>query len=262
MVLVSTNTVRAIRSELRDREFKKWAAMPQRGIGVKWYKSTPFTNSWVSNKGGLTSSEWTNGIKLSMNLMSNRGTGGRSQGNRLCRNPTCGEKNQIETIPHIRGSCPKSELLRNSAHHKIRSAVASIFRCKGWEVHEEIHCRSQDDEGGEQNRRADIVVIDRTQDRAMIIDPTLRWESNADSLDIDIDREKKSIYEPTVPYFREKYGVTNWEVHGLWFGVRGTASPLLRGFFKRFQIANTTLAELCLTVLRDTLHIIHRHLYS
>ncbi|CAB0006376.1 unnamed protein product [Nesidiocoris tenuis] len=125
-----------------------------------------------------------------------------------------------------------------------------------------IHCRSQDDEGGEQNRRADIVVIDRTQDRAMIIDPTLRWESNADSLDIDIDREKKSIYEPTVPYFREKYGVTNWEVHGLWFGVRGTASPLLRGFFKRFQIANTTLVELCLTVLRDTLHIIHRHLYS
>ncbi|BET00636.1 Hypothetical protein NTJ_13452 [Nesidiocoris tenuis] len=164
--------------------------------------------------------------------------------------------------PYIRGSCPKSELLRNSAHHKIRSAVASIFRCKGWEEHEEIHCRSQDDEGGEQNRRADIVVIDRTQDRAMIIDPTLRWESNADSLDIDIDREKMSIYEPTVPYFREKYGVTNWEVHGLWFGVRGTASPLLRGFFKRFQIANTTLAELCLTVLRDTLHIIHRHLYS
>lgn len=36
------------------------------------------TNSWISNKIGLTSSEWTNSIKMSMNTVANRTTGGRS----------------------------------------------------------------------------------------------------------------------------------------------------------------------------------------
>jgi len=33
------------------------------GIGVIWYKHCTLTNSWVSNKIGLTNSEWTNSIK-------------------------------------------------------------------------------------------------------------------------------------------------------------------------------------------------------
>ncbi|KAL1464026.1 hypothetical protein WDU94_003712 [Cyamophila willieti] len=96
----------------------------------------------------------------------------------------------------------------------------------------------------------------------LIIDPTLRWESNEEAQDVNIDQEKKSIYEPTVPYLKEKYGIPNWEVHGLWFGVRGTASPSLVNFFKNYNLKRNDLKELCLTVLKDTLHIIHRHLYS
>lgn len=48
--------------------------------------------------------------------------------------------NTIDTLSHIRGSCPRSELLRNSAHHKIRTQLANLFRKKGFEVHEEVHC--------------------------------------------------------------------------------------------------------------------------
>ncbi|KAI5730354.1 hypothetical protein M8J76_012727 [Diaphorina citri] len=177
--ITNQETVRAARTSLRDQEFVKWSGMVQRGIGIQWYKSFPLSNQWVSNKQGLTSSDWTNAIKLSMNSMANRGTGGRSRGNRLCRIPICSENNLVETIPHIRGVCPKSELLRNSVHHKIRTATADLFRQKGWEVHEEVHCEALDANGAIQNRRADIIAINRRTNTGMIIDPTLRWESNS-----------------------------------------------------------------------------------
>ncbi|KAI5701864.1 hypothetical protein M8J75_014185 [Diaphorina citri] len=172
--ITNQETVRAARTSLRDQEFVKWSGMVQRGIGIQWYKSFPLSNQWVSNKQGLTSSDWTNAIKLSMNSMANRGTGGRSRGNRLCRIPICSENNLVETIPHIRGVCPKSELLRNSVHHKIRTATADLFRQKGWEVHEEVHCEALDANGAIQNRRADIIAINRRTNTGMIIDPTLQ----------------------------------------------------------------------------------------
>lgn len=260
--ITEQETVRAMRTHLRDKEFEIWSGMIQRGIGVKWYKSFPLSNQWVSNKQGLTSSEWTNAIKLSMNSMANRGTGGRSRGNRHCRHPVCNENNLIETIPHIRGVCPKSELLRNSAHNKIRTATADLFRQKGWEVHEEIHCEAITDDGGIQNRRADIIAIDRRNNKALIIDPTLRWESNDEDQDIKIDNEKKSIYQATIPYFKSKYRIDEWKVHGLWFGVRGTASPLLINFFRDNNLSKNILKDLCMIVLKDTMHIIHRHFYT
>jgi len=255
------NNVRAIRAELRALEFDKWSQMPQRGAGVKWYKSFTPANSWVSNKLGITSSDWCNGIKMSMNSMANRSTGGRSLGNRHCRNPPCSEKNTIETLSHIRGSCPRSELLRNSAHHKIRTQLANLFRNKGLEVHEEVHCLAQNEENSHQNRRADIVILDRTNNKGTILDPTLRWETNEENQDKLIDEEKKSIYEPTIPFFKEKYHISDWEVHGLWFGARGTASPLLKDFFKKNKLEMRELKEMCLVVMRDTLNIIHKHIY-
>lgn len=38
-------------------------------------------------------------------------------------------------------TCPKTELLRNTVHHKIQSTLVNLFRMKKLEVHEEIHCR-------------------------------------------------------------------------------------------------------------------------
>ncbi|VVC34188.1 Hypothetical protein CINCED_3A013469 [Cinara cedri] len=45
----------------------------ERNGGVMVHKCT-LTNSWVSNKRGLSSSEWSNAIKASMNSKANRGT--------------------------------------------------------------------------------------------------------------------------------------------------------------------------------------------
>ncbi|CAI6348254.1 unnamed protein product [Macrosiphum euphorbiae] len=110
--------------ELLEGEFNKWKQLSQRGIGVLWYDKYTLTNAWVSNKGGLSSGEWTNAIKASINSMSNHGTGGRSvSGSRHCRN----EVYIVESIPHIRGACPKTELVRNAARHHFRSAIADLF---------------------------------------------------------------------------------------------------------------------------------------
>lgn len=59
--------------------------------------------------------------------------------NQYHRNLLCGEKNIMETLPHIRGSYPRSELLRNCANHKIQTAIAGLFKRRYLEVFEEVH---------------------------------------------------------------------------------------------------------------------------
>lgn len=56
--------------------------------------------------------------------------------------------------------------------------------------------------------------------------------------------------------------MSNWEVYGLRFGARGTASPLLKEFFKKNLLELRKLNEICLTIVRDKFNIIHKHLYS
>lgn len=80
-----------------------------------------------------------------MNYMVNRDTGGQSEGNHHCRYHVCSEDKIIETLPHIRGTCPKTELLRNTAHHNIRLTLADLFRMKNVEVYEEIHWQAMVD---------------------------------------------------------------------------------------------------------------------
>jgi hypothetical protein len=54
----------------------------------------------------------------------------------------------------------------------------------------------------------------------------------------------------------------NWKVHGLCFGAHGSTSHLLRDFFKNKALELRELKEMCLAVMRNTLNIIHKHLYS
>lgn len=83
----------------------------------------------------------------------------------------------------------------------------------------------------------------------MILDPTLRWETNEDNQDKLVDEEKKFIYEPTILFFKEKYHINNWEVRGLCFGARGSASLLLRDFLKKNTLELRELKEMCLVIM-------------
>ena len=52
----------------------------------------------------------------------------------------------------------------------------------------------------------------------------------------DVDKEKKSIYEPTVPYFLEKYDLKSISITGIFFGARGTISKFFVQWRHKFKI--------------------------
>lgn len=93
-------------------------------------------------------------------------------------------------------------LLRNSSHHRVRTSVTNLFRQKKlFEVFEEVHCLSVAS-NNTQNRRADIIVINRSKDRDLILDPTIHWETNDPQQDSEVNEEKKNIYEPWIPWLQ------------------------------------------------------------
>ncbi|KAJ4434474.1 hypothetical protein ANN_23036 [Periplaneta americana] len=85
-------------------------------------------------------------------------------------------------------------------------------------VHQEVHCLAKDGS----SRRVDIIAIDTRNDRAIIIDPTVRFETAIEQ-PVAVHEEKKTIYDPTIQYFRDYYHIQGQiEVFGLLFGARGT----------------------------------------
>ncbi|KAJ4443380.1 hypothetical protein ANN_05048 [Periplaneta americana] len=85
------------------------------------------------------------------------------------------------------------------------------------EVHQEVHSFAKDGS----SRRVDIIAIDRRNDRAIIIDPTVRFETAVEQ-PIAVHEEKKTIYDPTIQYFRDYYHIQGQiEVFALLFGARG-----------------------------------------
>ncbi|KAJ4426320.1 hypothetical protein ANN_27134, partial [Periplaneta americana] len=96
--------------------------------------------------------------------------------------------------------------------------VPNLLRNRGWEVHEEIHCVSEDDS----HRRMDIIAINRRTQKAMVLDPTICFERDTNQA-LQINDDKRAKYVPCLPYLSEKYGISlyNWDVTGLLFGARG-----------------------------------------
>ncbi|KAJ4452015.1 hypothetical protein ANN_03529 [Periplaneta americana] len=186
-----------LRDELRKRSFDSWCQLPHKGKGVVIYEEYPRANSLVSTKRNLSSSEYINAIKMSCNLTAVRSVPGRTFSTTRCRQPGC---NETETLGHVLGFCRKGELLRNNRHHRVRGAIACLLRNKGWEVHEEVHCISEDDS----HRRADIIAINRQQQKAIIIDRTIRMERDLNQAH-QVDQENRTIYEPCIPYLKAKY---------------------------------------------------------
>ena len=72
----------------------------------------------------------------------------------------------------------------------------------------------------------------------------------------DVDREKKEIYEP---YLNEHYNVAleNWTVEG----SRGTISKRTWLYLKSLCISQQVRQDIILDILKDSLHILHHHLY-
>ncbi|KAJ4428322.1 hypothetical protein ANN_24341 [Periplaneta americana] len=73
-----------------------------------------------------------------------------------------------------------------------------------------------------------------------IIDPTVRFETNEEQ-SAEVDKEKKNIYNPTIPYYLQKYQLEELEVIGLLVGARGTATLFMKDVFKRLGIPTSII---------------------
>ncbi|KAJ4444425.1 hypothetical protein ANN_06217 [Periplaneta americana] len=105
------------------------------------------------------------------------------------------------------------EVLRNIRHHAVRSMLAEALKEVGFTVHQEVQGLAT--QGSV--RRIDIIAIKNNS--AYILDPTIRFETHADQPH-EVDSEKKRIYEPTIPLYKDKYSLPHIDVIGLMVGAR------------------------------------------
>ncbi|KAI5751146.1 hypothetical protein M8J77_004737 [Diaphorina citri] len=252
---------RELRSALRTKSFEEWSKGSYQGIGVKHFADHKQANAFITNKNSLSSSEWVAAIKLSVNYANLAGVPGvqsSSNNSNLCRR--CFREK--ETLPHVLGSCCYNEQLVTSRHHKIKRRIIELLKEKQVECYEEVSC--VDSNGS--RRFCDIVAFPKNDKKAYILDPTIRYESNDNDQAEKVDKEKKSIYEPCIEYLKEKYSEKypnrKYEVIGIWFGSRGTISKFTLDVLDSFNIQRKHVQELSETIIKQSLHILHNHIYS
>ncbi|KAJ4450684.1 hypothetical protein ANN_02113 [Periplaneta americana] len=153
---------------------------------------------------------------------------------------------------HVLGFCKKGELLRNKRHHRARTTIANLLRNRGWEVHEEIHCVSEDDS----HRRVDIIAINRRTQKAMVLDPTICFERDTNQA-LQINDDKRAKYVPCPPYLSEKYAISlyNWDVTGLLFGARGCLPKFTCNILKSFKIPFYEVPKIVVVITEDVQNV-------
>ncbi|KAJ4427564.1 hypothetical protein ANN_25212, partial [Periplaneta americana] len=112
-----------LRKALREDSFHQWSKLKSKGLGVVFYSHWKKGNSWISTKKGLSSSQWTQAIKMNCNTIPVRTLPGRTLDSTRCRR--CDEQ---ETLPHVLGFCHHGELLRINRHNTVRSLIAASIR--------------------------------------------------------------------------------------------------------------------------------------
>lgn len=190
---------------------------------------------------------------MTANVCAVRSVPGRSQDSTLCRR--CHREH--ETLAHVLGACPHGEVLRNSRHHSIRHMIANSLRDHGFTVHEEVSGLATDGS----NRRIDMIAFQPASKQGLILDPTVRFESHVGQPE-EVDAEKKSIYQPTVNYYRTKYHLDNISVHGLMIGARGTIPKFLVQLWDSLGLNRTRLNDIAIAAIRGSVTILRNHLYT
>jgi len=153
-----------------------------------------------------------------------RGIPGRSKDRYQCRHCST----ETETLTHVLGSCPHGSLLRNTRHHTIRSMIAKELQKVGMETREEIHCIRNNGS----TARVDILAWNAVSKKGYILDPTVRLQTSTEQ-PTEVDNEKKSIYEPTISYFKDKFHLKEIKVYGLLIGSRVTIPRLVANFLRQ-----------------------------
>jgi hypothetical protein len=76
------------------------------------------------------------------------------------------------------------------------------------------------------------------------------------------DIEKRSIYEPCIPYFLSSYNLKEVEVIGLLVGARGSIPAYFVKFCKRFKLSSSFIYNIVLLALKGSIAVFRNHLYG
>ncbi|KAJ4425443.1 hypothetical protein ANN_28058 [Periplaneta americana] len=175
-----------LRKALHEDSFHQWRKLKTKGLGVVFYSHWKRGNSWISTKKGLSSSQWTQAIKMNCNTIPVPTLPGRTLDSTRCSR--CDEQGML---PHVLGFCHHGGLLQINRHNTVRSLIAaSIRQNASHEVYEEVGCVSC----AGSTRRADII-IDQQKDKGVILDSTIRFEMHEQQPQ-EVCGEKQVIYEP------------------------------------------------------------------
>ena len=100
----------------------------------------------------------------------------------------------------------------------------------------------------------------------MIVDPTIRYETNGLDKASNVEYEKHQIYSKCVENCYKKffplYGNREYKVYGLLFGSRGTPSTGVIHFFHTLHLALKKVSNICLDILINSIHMISHHIYG
>ena len=258
---VEADTTRKLRAALRNDAYERWSAQPYQGIGVMHFKTYPKANKFMMARSSLSTSEWVAALKLNTNYANLAGVPGvsgecSSASSIRCRR--CGSEN--ETIPHVLGACDFSHERRTERHHVVKRRLQVMLQEQGLVCIDEATCVDKDGS----SRRVDILAFDPKSDRAYIIDPTIRFETNED-LDDVVKQEKERIYRGCIRDLSKRYqqyGKRDFEVIGLWWGARGAISKGVDAFFGRFNLDKKALPDIAESVLVASLRMLHHHIYG
>ncbi|KAJ4441069.1 hypothetical protein ANN_10919 [Periplaneta americana] len=118
--------------------------------------------------------------------------------------------------------------------------------------------RSLDAENGS-TRRVDILAYNADTEQGIIVDPTIRFEVECHQ-SAEVHLEKKSIYEPTVNYFKLKYALIHVEVFGLLIGSRGAIPAFFEEFRRQFALPTSLRDDIVIIVLKESCQILINHM--
>ncbi|KAJ4447718.1 hypothetical protein ANN_09726 [Periplaneta americana] len=99
-------------------------------------------------------------------------------------------------------------------------------------------------------RRVDILAYNADTKQGIIVDPTILFEVECHH-SAQVHLEKKSIYEPTVNYFKLKYALIHVEVFGLLIGARGTIPAFFEEYRRQFALPTSLRDDIVMIVLKN-----------
>ncbi|KAJ4445341.1 hypothetical protein ANN_07146 [Periplaneta americana] len=108
-------------------------------------------------------------------------------------------------------------------------------------------------------RQIDIIAIKNNS--AYIFDPTIIFETHADQ-SYEVDSERKRIYEPTIPFYKDKYSLSHIDVIGLMVGAPGTIPSFFANKCKNLGLTHSIVKEIAISALKGSVQILRNHLYG